>query len=58
MRRWLVALLALIAAAGAIYLLLSSGEPVGEGERDLDHAQIDSDSRAKLRQVLKEERGE
>jgi hypothetical protein len=55
-RRWLVALLALIAAAGAIYLLLSSREPVGEGEPD--HAQIDSESRAKLRQVLREERGE
>jgi hypothetical protein len=53
-RRWLVALLALIAAAGAIYLLLSSREPVGE--RAPDHPQIDSESRAKLREVLREER--
>jgi hypothetical protein len=55
-RRWLVALLALIAAAGAIYLLLSSREPVGEGEPN--HAQIDAESRAKLREVLRKEREE
>jgi hypothetical protein len=55
-RRWLVAFLALIAAAGAIYLLLSFREPVAEGEPD--HDQIDSESRAKLREVLREERGE
>ncbi len=41
-------MLALLAAAGALYLLLSSPEP--------DHAQIDSESRAKLREVIREER--
>ena len=55
MRRWLVAMLALIAAAGAIYLLLSSREPMREGAPG--HPQIDSESRAKLREVLREERG-
>jgi hypothetical protein len=48
-------MLALVAAAGAVYLLLSSREPVGEGTPA--HPQIDSESRAKLREVLREERG-
>jgi len=47
-RRWTVAMLALLAAAGALYLLLSSPEP--------DHEPIDAESRAKLREVLREER--
>jgi hypothetical protein len=55
-RRWLVASLALLVAAGAIFLLLSSPEPVAE--RAPDHTEIDSESRAKLREVLREERGD
>ena len=50
MRRWLVVSLALLVAAGAVYLLLSF--------RTADHGQIDSESRAKLREVLREERGD
>jgi hypothetical protein len=46
-------MLALIAAAGATYLLLSSRDPVEEGTPA--HPQIDSESRAKLREVLREE---
>ena len=56
MRRWLVVLLALLAAAAAVYLLLSSTEPVAQ--RAPDHTQIDSESRAKLREVLRKERGD
>jgi hypothetical protein len=47
-RRWTVATLALLAAAGALYLLLSSPVP--------DHEPIDAESRAKLREVIREER--
>ena len=56
MRRWLVVLLALLVAAGAVYLLLSTTAP--ERQRAPDHPQIDSESRAKLREVLRKERGE
>ncbi len=54
--RWLVASLALLVAAAAIYLLLSS--PAAVNERTPDHTQIDAESRAKLREVLREERGD
>jgi hypothetical protein len=52
-------MLALIAAAGAVYLLVSSREPSREpvGEGTPAHPEIDSESRAKLREVLREERG-
>ena len=50
MRRWPVAILALLVAATAVYLLLSSSEP--------DHPRIDSESRAKLLDVLREERAD
>jgi hypothetical protein len=53
-RRWLLALLGLLIAVGAFYLLLSPGDPVMQGE--LEHDQIDAESRAKLREVLREER--
>ena len=56
MRRWLVVFLALLVVAGAIYLLLSS--PGSVAEKAPDHSQIDSESRAKLREVLREERGD
>ena len=56
MRRWLVVFLALLVAAGAVYLLLSSTEPLTR--RAPDHDQIDSESRAKLRELLREERGD
>ena len=56
MRRWLVVFLALFATAGAIYLLLSTTEPVTP--QVPDHNQIDSESRAKLREVLRKERGD
>ena len=56
MRRWLVAALALLVAAGAIFLLLWSPAPVTE--TPTDHTQIDSESRAKLREVIREERGD
>jgi hypothetical protein len=55
-RRWLVVALALLAAGAALFLLLSSPQPVPE--RSPDHTQIDSESRAKLRKVLREETGE
>jgi len=55
-RRWLVVALALLAAGAAFHLLLSPPEPMTE--RAPDHAQIDSESRAKLREVLREETGE
>jgi len=55
-RRWLVVFLALLVVAGAIYLLLSPMEPVTQ--RAPDHTQIDSESRAKLREVLRKERGD
>jgi uncharacterized membrane protein len=55
-RRWLVAFLALFVAAAAVYLLLSSTEPATEQVRD--HGQIDAESRAKLREVLRKERGD
>jgi hypothetical protein len=55
-RRWLVVAFALLVAAGAIYLLLSSTGSVSE--RTPDHGEIDSESRAKLREVLREERGD
>jgi hypothetical protein len=48
-----VVALALLAAGTAIFLLLSSPEPVGDGAPD--HTQIDSESRAKLHEVLREE---
>jgi hypothetical protein len=53
MRRWLVASLALLAAAGAVYLLLSFPELVSL--RSEDHGEIDPESRARLREVLREE---
>jgi hypothetical protein len=53
-RRWLVVFLALLVAVGAIYLLLSATEP----QRAPDHTQIDAESRAKLREVLRKEREE
>ena len=56
MRRWLVVFLALLVAAGAVYLLLSSTGPLTQ--RAPDHDQIDSESRARLREVLREERGD
>ena len=56
MRRWLVVFLALLVAAAAVYLLLSATQPVTQ--RAPDHGQIDSDSRAKLEEVLREERGD
>ena len=56
MRRWLVVSLVLLFTAGAVYLLLSATEPVAE--RAPDHTQIDSESRARLREVLRKERGE
>jgi hypothetical protein len=55
-RRWLVVSLVLLFAAGAVYLLLSATEPVTE--RPPDHTEIDLESRAKLREVLRKERGE
>jgi hypothetical protein len=55
-RRWLIVLLALLAAGAAIHLLLSAADPVTEPAPD--HAEIDSESRAKLREVLREERGD
>ena len=55
MRRWLVVFLTLLVVAGAIYVLLSSPEWVTK--TDPDHGQIDSESRSKLREVLREERG-
>jgi hypothetical protein len=55
-RRWLTVLLALLAAAAAVYLLLSSREPVAQ--RAPDHTEIDSESREKLREVLRKERGD
>jgi archaellin len=55
-RRWLVVLLALLVAAGAAYLLLSTTGPVTQ--QAPDHTQIDSESRAKLREVLREEAGD
>jgi hypothetical protein len=55
-KRWLVAFLALLATAAAVHLLLSSPEPVTERPRD--HGQIDLESREKLREVLREERGD
>ena len=56
MRRWLVVFLALLVTAGAVYLLLSSTEPLTQ--RAPDHTQIDPESRAKLREVLRKEREE
>ena len=56
MRRWLVVFLALLVAAAAVYLLLSAAQP--PTQRAPDHSQIDSESRAKLREVLREERGD
>ena len=56
MRRWLVVSLALVIAAGAVYLLLSF--PKSLSFRATDHGQIDSESRARLREVLREERGD
>ena len=56
MRRWLVVSFALLVAAGAIYLLLSF--PGSVSETAPDHDQIDSESRARLREVLREERGD
>ena len=56
MRRWLVVFLALLVAAGAVYLLLSATEPVTQ--QATDHDQIDAESRAKLREVLRKEREE
>ena len=56
MRRWLIVLFALLAAAVAVYLLLSSTEPATP--RAPDHTQIDSESRDKLREVLRKERGD
>ena len=56
MRRWLVVSLALLVAAGAVYLLLST--TTLERQRTPDHTEIDSESRAKLREVLRKERGE
>jgi hypothetical protein len=53
-RRWLVVALALLAAGAALFLLLSSPEP----EMTPDHTPIDSESRAKLREILQEETGE
>jgi len=47
-RRWLLAFLGLLIAVGAFYWLLSPGEP--------EHNQIDAESRAKLREVLREDR--
>jgi len=55
-RRWLVVSLVLLFAAGAAYLLLSATEPTTK--RAPDHTQIDLESRAKLREVLRKERGE
>jgi uncharacterized membrane protein len=54
-RRWLVVFLTLLVVAGAIYLLLSS--PEWGARTDPDHGLIDSESRSKLREVLREERG-
>lgn len=56
MRRWLVVSLALLIAAGAFYLLLSFPESLSC--RATDHGQIDSESRARLLEVLREERGD
>ena len=56
MRRWLVAFVALLVAAAAVYLLLSPTQPLTERARD--QRQIDAESRAKLREVLREERGD
>ena len=56
MRRWLVVSFALLFAAGAVYLLLSS--PEWGPESAPDHGQIDSESRARLRGVLREEPGD
>ncbi len=56
MRRWLVVFLALLVAVGAIYLLLSATEPMTP--RAPDHTQIDPESRAKLREVLRKEHEE
>jgi hypothetical protein len=55
-RRWLVVFLALLVTAGAVYLLLSSTERLTQ--RAPDHDQIDSESRVKLREVLRKERGD
>jgi hypothetical protein len=55
-RRWVAALLALLVAAAAVYLLLSSTEPVAE--RGPDRPDIDSQSRAKLLEVLRKEPGD
>jgi hypothetical protein len=55
-RRWLVASLALLVAAAAIFVLLSSPDPLVE--RAPDHGEIDDESRAKLREALREERGD
>jgi len=55
-RRWLVVSFALLVVAAAIYLLLSF--PGSVSERAPDHGQIDSESRAKLREVLREEPGD
>jgi hypothetical protein len=55
-RRWLIVLFALLAAAVAVYLLLSSTEPATP--RTPDHTQIDLESRDKLREVLRKERGD
>jgi hypothetical protein len=43
-------------AAGAIYLLLAPREPATG--TDPEHPQIDPESRARLEQVLREERGD
>jgi hypothetical protein len=43
-------------AAGAVYLLLAPREPATR--TDPEHTQIDPESRAKLREVLREERGD
>jgi hypothetical protein len=53
-RRWLVVFLALLVTAGAVYLLLSPTEPTLQ--QAPGHTQIDSESRAKLREVLRKER--
>lgn len=53
-RRWLLALLGLLIAAGALYVMLSPGERSWWGESE--HDEIDAASRAKLREVLREER--
>jgi hypothetical protein len=55
-RRWRVAGLAQLLPPGALYLLVSPRAPVGKEEPN--HGAIDADSRAKLLEVLREEREE